>query len=100
MRKLLRKLQHQPSQLKTNGLPDIPAPIIEPGESVTAYNKKFRVLHRGIVLTYDREKHGYKVDFQREDLGIEWCPDIDVARCSPTGKDPWEGRDSEGKSGK
>ena len=37
------------------------------------------MLHRGIVLTRDCINHLYLVQFERKELGCEFCPDIEVA---------------------
>ena len=56
---------------------EVPAPI-KIGAPVTAYNKKLRVLHRGIVLTHDPEGKRYMIQFERSELGCEFCPDTEV----------------------
>eukprot|EP00978_Attheya_sp_CCMP212_P046997 scaffold421184_cov56-Attheya_sp.AAC.2 len=57
---------------------EVPA-IIRIGATVTAFNKKAKILHRGIVLAYDARRYGYLVQFERNELGYEFCPDTDVA---------------------
>jgi len=50
---------------------------IKVGATVTAYNRRAKILHRGTVLT--RKDNYYLVQFERKDLGCEYCSDIDVA---------------------
>jgi hypothetical protein len=49
------------------------------GATVTAFNKRVRVLHRGVVLFHDAKGQGYLVLFERKHLGYEFCPDTEVA---------------------
>ena len=46
---------------------------------MTAYNKRLRILHRGTVLFHDARAHGYLIQFERKELGYEFCPDSEVA---------------------
>jgi hypothetical protein len=80
-RSLVRQLQQEPDHVNTTGF-DIPAPI-QAGATVAAYNKQFRVLHRGVVLSHDQAKHGYLIHFDRKELGYEFCPDTEVASYGP-----------------
>ena len=57
---------------------EVPAPI-KIGAHVTAYNKKMRLLHRGIVLTSDPIGKRYMIQFERPELGCEFCPDTEIA---------------------
>mmetsp|Transcript_30124 Transcript_30124/g.69520 ORF Transcript_30124/g.69520 Transcript_30124/m.69520 type:complete len:383 (+) Transcript_30124:3-1151(+) len=52
---------------------------IKVGTTVTAFNRKYRVIHRGIVLAYDLNRCMYLVQFERKELGFEFCPDTEVA---------------------
>ena len=57
---------------------DVPA-TIRVGATVTAFHSKFRVIHRGIVLTHDPARHGYLIQFERQELGYQFCLDTQVA---------------------
>jgi hypothetical protein len=57
---------------------DVPAPI-RVGNIVTAYNRKYRVIHRGAVLSYDERSARYLVQFERKEFGHDFCPDTEVA---------------------
>ena len=70
-------MQRNPNQPNPLGC-DIPPPI-RVGTTVTAYNKRLRILHRGIVLFHDVRAHGYLIQFERKELGYEFCPDTEVA---------------------
>ena len=76
-RSIFRQMQRNPNQSNPLNC-DIPAPI-RVGTTVTAYNKRLRILHRGIVLFHDVRAHGYLVQFERKELGYEFCPDAEVA---------------------
>ena len=52
---------------------------IKVGSIVTAYHKKARLLHRGIILARDPVRHSYLVQFERKELGCEFCPDIEIS---------------------
>ena len=52
---------------------------IKVGSIVTAYHKKARLLHRGIILARDPLRHSYLVQFERKELGCEFCPDIEIS---------------------
>jgi len=50
------------------------------GSTVTAFNKRTKLLHRGVVLsrrTY--QSNAYVIQFERKELGFEFCLDIDIA---------------------
>jgi hypothetical protein len=80
-RRLVRKMQQSPD---SSGLLAFPVPaIITPGTSVTAYNKRYQVVHQGTVLFYSQGDDGYFVQFQAEELGCEFCPDTEVACLLP-----------------
>ena len=49
------------------------------GSTVTALNKRARIIHRGIVLNKHPGSNGYLIQFERKDLGYEFCPDTEVA---------------------
>ena len=79
-RRKVRKIQ-QSDVHGQDGFPyEIPA-IISIGSTVTAPNRKANILHRGIVL--DRREYlgqyGYLVQFERKDLGCQFCLDVEVA---------------------
>lgn len=57
---------------------DVPS-YIKVGTTVTAIHWKRRVLHRGIVLGHDPRRSGYLVQFERPELGFQFCPDYEVA---------------------
>lgn len=57
---------------------DVPA-YIKVGTTVTAIHWKRRVLHRGIVIAHDPFRSGYLVQFERQELGFQFCPDYEVA---------------------
>ena len=76
-RLIARHLQRNPSEPNPTGF-DIPPPI-KPGTIVTAFNQKFKTLHRGVVLFHDAAGHRYLVQFERELLGVEFCVDTEVA---------------------
>lgn len=57
---------------------DVPAPI-KVGTLVTAFNRRYRVIHRGVVLSYDRPHGRYLVQFERKEFGHDFCPDSEVA---------------------
>jgi hypothetical protein len=57
---------------------DVPAPI-RVGNIVAAYDRKYRVIHRGVVLSYDERRARYLVQFERKELWHDFCPDSEVA---------------------
>ena len=61
------------------------AKIIPVGATVTANNKSARLLHRGLILDRDCFEGilRYRVQFERKELGWEYCADIDVAAHGP-----------------
>jgi hypothetical protein len=56
----------------------VPA-YIKVGATVTAIHWKGRVLHRGVVLGHDPVRCGYLVQFERQEMGFQFCPDYEVA---------------------
>jgi DIRP len=79
----VRLLQNNPHLATKARLPyNIYCPI-RVGAMVTAYNKRFRIIQRGRVLTYDRSTALYLIDFENKNFGFELCPDSDVATCGP-----------------
>lgn len=76
-RSIVRQVQRDPDCAHTLAF-DVPA-TIRPGTTVTAYNKRFRMLHRGTVLFHDPPKKGYVIQFERKGFGHEFCPDTEVA---------------------
>ena len=80
-RSSVRKLQNNPHLAVSESLPfDVHAPI-RPGTMVTAYSKRFRIIQRGRVLTFDRRTALYLIEFENGQFGYEICPDSDVATC-------------------
>jgi len=77
-RQLVRKIQNNTAseELKRNFSYQVLAPI-KAGSTVTAYNKGAKILHRGTVLTHKHDT--YLVQFERKDLGCEYCLDVEVA---------------------
>lgn len=63
---------------------DVPA-AIPVGATVTAFNKTARLLHRGLVLGKETGKGfcRYRVQFERKELGWEFCSDTEVASHGP-----------------
>jgi hypothetical protein len=57
---------------------DVPA-YIRVGATVTAFHSRFRVVFRGIVLAHDAGRNGYLVQFERQELGYQFCRDTEVA---------------------
>ena len=76
-RDLVRHLQQHPDETNHTGY-EIPAPI-RVGATVSAYNKRFLILHRGVVLFHDVASARYLVQFERKSLGFELCSDTEVA---------------------
>jgi hypothetical protein len=81
-RDLVREVQLGKSNILHGGIYEIPA-AISVGSTVSAYNKRARMVQRGVVLLQDKVKHGYIVMFDRKGLGCEFCPDTDVTRHGP-----------------
>ena len=48
------------------------------GSTVSALNKRARIIHRGVVLNKHPGSNGYLIQFERKDLGYEFCPDTEV----------------------
>ena len=77
-RHLIRMMQH-------TGLPRPPHfgyevySAVKIGHIVTAYTRRFRILQRGTVLTYDANRKMYLIQFERTEVGFEFVLDIDVA---------------------
>lgn len=76
-RSIVRRLQQNPDCAQSKGFV-FPEPI-HAGTTVTAYNKRCNILHRGTVLFYSPRDHGYFIQFERKGMGCEFCPDTDVA---------------------
>lgn len=74
---MVRQFQQNTDKANQTGFA-IPAPI-KVGATVTAYNKKFLILHRGTVLFYDPSSARYLVQFERKELGTEFVSDTEVA---------------------
>lgn len=56
----------------------IPA-VIPAGAKVTAYSRRFRIIQRGCVLSYDSFNSTYLILFDSAKFGSEYCADSDVA---------------------
>lgn len=77
----VRKLQNNPHLAESERFPyNVYAPI-RVGALVTAYSKRFRIIQRGKVLSYDRSSALYLVEFESKQFGYELCPDSEVATC-------------------
>merc|ERR1712194_79992 len=71
-----------PLHLTENLEYDVPV-LITIGRTVTAYHKKAKLLHRGIVLTRNLNTFGYLIQFEKKELGCEFCPDYEVSSHGP-----------------
>jgi len=76
-RDIVRAVQHSGTLMPDFGF-DVPAHI-KVGATVTAIHWKRRVLHRGIILAHDPLRSGYLVQFERPEMGFQFCPDYEVA---------------------
>lgn len=76
-RRIVRQLQRSPDSTMAYSFP-VPA-IFEPGTVVSAYHRKYRIVHQGRVLFYSPGDNGYLIQFDAEELGCEFCPDTEVA---------------------
>jgi len=53
---------------------------IKTGSTVTAYNKRTKLLHRGVVLSIGPlDSNKYLIQFERKELGFEFCIDVEIA---------------------
>lgn len=77
-RSIVRKMQHMGMPRPKGFLFEVPR-AIEVGTVVTAFCKKYHILHRGMVLDYDFSRRMYLIQFERKELGFEFCPDVEVA---------------------
>eukprot|EP00547_Thalassionema_nitzschioides_P001014 CAMPEP_0194207414 /NCGR_PEP_ID=MMETSP0156-20130528/6166_1 /TAXON_ID=33649 /ORGANISM="Thalassionema nitzschioides, Strain L26-B" /LENGTH=1028 /DNA_ID=CAMNT_0038934175 /DNA_START=177 /DNA_END=3263 /DNA_ORIENTATION=+ len=77
-RSVVRKMQHLSMPRPKGFLFEVPC-AIEVGTVVTAYSKGYNILHRGVVLEYDIDRRMYLIQFERKELGFEFCPDVEVA---------------------
>ena len=77
----VRMLQNNPHLSATTHLPHNVYFPIRVGAMVTAYSKRFRIIQRGRVLTFDRTTALYLIEFESKQFGFELCPDSDVATC-------------------
>lgn len=82
-RRMVRKLQRSPDSSRSLAF-RVPS-IVKPGTSVTAYNKRYQIVHQGTVLFYSRDDDGYFIQFDEEELGCEFCPDSEVASLPASG---------------
>ena len=76
-RHAVRQIQASPSQQVRLSY-DVPA-YIPVGATVTAFHSVFRSVFRGIVLAHDATRNGYLVQFERQELGYQFCLDTEVA---------------------
>ena len=77
----VRMLQNNPHLTASKSFPyNVNLPI-RVGTTVTAYSKRFQIIQRGRVLTYDRSTALYLIEFENKHFGFELCPDSDVATC-------------------
>ena len=74
----VRKIQRGDESLG-DGFPFDVVAGLRIGSTVTALNKRARIIHRGIVLNKHPGSNGYLIQFERKDLGYEFCPDTEVA---------------------
>jgi hypothetical protein len=78
-RSVVRLLQKSPLLDGMYAVPvDVPA-TIQAGSKVTAYSRRFRILQRGTVMSYDVASSSYNVRFDCAEFGSEDCPDTEVA---------------------
>ena len=78
-REQIRQIQVDPDSVNDSGFPfEVPA-LIRVGTTVTAFHKKSKILHRGTVLLRNSRSNHYLIQFERKELGCEYCPDIEVA---------------------
>ncbi len=78
-REQVRQIQVDPDIVNDSGFPfEVPA-LIRVGSTVTAFHKKSKILHRGTVLLRNSQSNQYLIQFERKELGCEYCPDIEVA---------------------
>lgn len=77
----IRMLQNNPHLSVATNFPHHVNLPIRVGTTVTAFSKRFRIIQRGKVLTYDRNTALYLIEFESKQFGFELCPDSDVATC-------------------
>lgn len=77
-RAVVRKIQFYNAPRHKDMKFEVPA-AIKVGMTVTAFNRRYRILHRGMVLAYDIPRNLYLVQFERKELGFEFCEDTEVA---------------------
>jgi hypothetical protein len=79
-RATVRKLQNNPHlAMSHQDFPyDVPSPITV-GTTVTAYSSTYRIIQRGVVLTYDHNTALYLIQFESKQFAYELCPDSAVA---------------------
>jgi hypothetical protein len=75
-RSTMRCLQHLGLPCPEGFLFKVVRPI-EVGTTVTAI--KFGSLHRGVVLDYNVDSCSYYIEFDKKELGLEFCRDYEVA---------------------
>jgi len=71
-------MQHEELPRPEGFLFEVPRPI-NAGTTVTALHRGIDILHRGVVLAYDKSRAQYLVQFERKELGFGFCPDHEVA---------------------
>jgi hypothetical protein len=77
-RHVIWEMQHEGRARPEGFLFDVPDSIV-PGTTVTALHQGLDILHRGVVLGYDKNRASYLVQFERKELGFWLCPDHEVA---------------------
>ena len=77
-RGIVRKMQHHKMARPAGMKLDVCVPI-KVGTTVTAHNTRFNVLHRGMILAYDLKRHMYLIQFEKKELGFDFCKDTEVA---------------------
>ena len=78
-RNTLRMLQRNVQLSHTTSFPyDVPAPI-EVGTMVNAHCKKYSIVQRGEVMSFDYDTACYVIQFENQGYGCEICPDSEVA---------------------
>lgn len=78
-RDAVRMIQRRSLDVAASVFPyDVPAPI-RVGTVVSAYNRRYRMVQRGVALTYHENTSEYLVVFDDNRAGSLFCPDTDVA---------------------
>lgn len=78
-RHVIRMLQQNPTlDFHKDIKHSVPA-VIPDGTIVTALSRRYRIIQRGVVLSYDKYRARYLVLFENKSYGSEYCPDSEVA---------------------